>query len=206
MKERIYFNVEANDYLSSRSSEMKALIDLTGEIKIFHFSDPFIALISQIVYQSISTKAANTIWNRFKAKFSKITPEILLEVSFDEIKEIGLSKTKTQYIINVSNAFFYNEINTDFDALTDSEIIEELTKIKGIGEWTAQMFLIFCLERENVISFKDFGIRSGIEWLYDLDHKLSKNEFDYYRELFSPYCTTASHYLWEVHAKTIQKG
>lgn len=205
LKEHVINNKVANEYLSKQSSEMKALIDLTGEIKTFYFDDPFIALISQIVNQSISMKAAATIWNRLENRFTPITPERILEASYDEIKEVGLSNSKTRYIINVANAFLFQEINTAFETLTDKEVIEELTKIKGIGEWTAQMFLIFCLQREDVISFKDFGIRKGLEWLYDLDRPITKDEFLYYQRLFSPYGTIASHYLWEVHAKTIQK-
>ena len=82
--------------------------------------------------------------------------------------------------------------------MSDQEIINEVTKIKGIGKWTAEMFLIFCLCRPDVISFGDIAIRKGIEWLFDLDHKLTVEEFNAYRELFSPYNTTASHFLWEI--------
>jgi 3-methyladenine DNA glycosylase/8-oxoguanine DNA glycosylase len=204
MEEYMYYNQKANDYLSEKSSEMKALIDLTGPVKTFKITDPFEGLVSQIIYQSISMKAGNTIWSRFKENIYPITPESILNQSYDDIKAIGLSHSKTQYIIHVADAFYNDTINTHFDDLTDDQIITELTKIKGVGEWTAQMMLIFCFERPNVISYKDFGIRKGIEWLFDIDHKLTKEEFQYYKELFSPYATTASHYLWEVHAKTYQ--
>lgn len=199
MKNTIYFNQEANDYLSNQSSEMKALIDLTGEIETFHINDPFIALISQIIYQVISTKAGDTIWARFKEQITPLTPLGILSYPIEDIRSVGLSITKAQYIINVATAFNNNEINTNFDSLTDKEIIKEVTKIKGIGEWTAQMLLIFCLDRPNVMSYKDYGIRKGLEWLYDIDHKITKKEFDYYKKLFSPFNTTASHYLWQVH-------
>jgi len=89
-------------------------------------------------------------------------------------------------------------INTNFDQMTDEEVTKEVTKIKGIGKWTAQMFLIFSLLRPNIISYGDIAIRKGIEWLYDLDHKITEKEFEYYENLFSPYNTTASHYLWEI--------
>ncbi len=204
MKTRIHFNEEANEYLSKQSSEMKALIDLTGEIETFHIDDPFIALISQIIYQSISTKAGDTIWNRFKQKIKPLTPEGILDYSFDEIKEVGLSRPKTNYIMNVASAFLHKEINLDFKNQTDEEIIKEVTKIKGIGEWTAQMLLIFCLDRPNVLPMKDFGITKGLMWLYDLDEKPTKEVYKHYQKLFSPYNTTASHYLWEIYAKTAQ--
>jgi 3-methyladenine DNA glycosylase/8-oxoguanine DNA glycosylase len=200
-----YFNKEANAYLKEQSSEMKALIELTGPIETFHIEDPFIALISQIVYQSISLKAADTIWARFTETIYPLTPAGILSYSFEDIKTIGLSGPKTAYIFNVANAYFNQEINTNFNGLTDIEIIKEVTKIKGIGEWTAQMLLIFCLDRPNVMAYKDFAIRKGLEWLYDIDHSLTKKEFNYYKTLFSPYGTTASLYLWEIHAKTKQQ-
>jgi 3-methyladenine DNA glycosylase/8-oxoguanine DNA glycosylase len=198
MKKRIKFNKTDLDLLSKNSSEMKALIDLIGDIETYAMKDPFVSLISQIVYQSISFKAATTIWERIYDAYFPLTPRKLLDIPFEELKSKGLSHSKTKYIFNIANAFLSNEINTNFTSMTDEDIITEVTKIKGVGRWTAEMFLIFCLERPNVISYGDIAIRKGIEWLYDLDHAITKEEFEKYRELFSPYNTTASHYLWEI--------
>ena len=198
MKKRIEFPKEAIDYLKKVSSEMKALIELIGEIETYSIPDSFTSLVSQIVYQSISFKAATTIWERIYDNYAPITPVRILSIPFDELREQGLSRSKTQYIINIANAFLHNEINTNFKDMSDEEVTNEVTKIKGIGKWTAEMFLIFSLERPNVISYGDIAIRKGIEWLFDIDHKLTKEEFCYYENLFSPYNTYASHYLWEI--------
>lgn len=198
MKKRIKFNTLELDYLKKASSEMKALIDLIGDVETYYIPDPFTALVSQIVYQFISFKAATVIWERLYEKYKPLTPASILSVDFEELKSIGLSNSKTKYIFYIAKAFEYKEINLEFFQMNDDEVIKELTKIKGIGLWTAQMFLIFCLMRPNVISYGDVAIRKGIEWLYDLDHKLTEQEFEYYKNLFSPYSTTASHYLWEI--------
>lgn len=198
MKKRIVFKASELEYLSKASSEMKALIDLIGEIETYYIPDHFTSLVSQIVYQSISFKAATTIWERLYEKYKPITPKRILNIPYEELKSVGLSNSKTKYIFNIANAFSNQTISTDFDSMNDDEVIEEVCKIKGIGLWTAQMFLIFSLLRPNVISYGDIAIRKGIEWLYDIDHKLTKEEFAYYIDMFSPYNTTASHYLWEI--------
>lgn len=198
VKKRVSFDAEGILYLTKQSSEMKALIDLLGEVETYYILDPFTALINQIIYQSISFKAANTIWQRFYDNFAPITPLSILSRSHEELKVCGLSHPKATYIHNIANAFEQQLIRTDFDNLTDQEIIDEVTKIKGVGIWTAQMFLIFCLNRPNVMSYGDLAIRKGIEWLFDIDHPLTKEEFAYFTNLFTPYNTLASHYLWEI--------
>ena len=198
LKKQIEFPEKAINYLKNVSPEMKALIDLIGEIETYSISDPFTSLVSQIVYQSISFKAATTIWKRIYDNYSPIAPDKVLSIPFDELRDQGLSKSKTQYIYNIAHAFLHQEINTNFNDMSDQEVINEVTKIKGIGKWTAEMFLIFSLERPNVISYGDIAIRKGIEWLYDIDHPITKEEVSYYEYLFSPYNTYASHYLWEI--------
>lgn len=189
------------EYLKEQSSEMKALIDLIGEVETFHFDDPFEGLIAQIVFQSISFKAASKIWERIYNAYAPFSPDKVLAIPFDELREQGLTKSKTNYIFNIAKAFKYNEIKTDFDAMSDNEVIEEVQKIKGVGRWTAEMLLIFTLSRPNVMSYGDQAIRKGLEWLYDIDHKITKDEFLYYSTLFSPYATTASMYLWEINIR-----
>lgn len=189
------------EYLKKQSSEMKALIDLIGEVDTFIIKDPFTCLVAQIVFQSISFKAAMKIYERIEDAYAPMTPEKILAIPFDELKNQGLTVSKTNYIRNIANAFLYNEINTDFELMSDDEVMEEVQKIKGVGRWTAEMLLIFCLDRPNVISYGDQAIRKGLEWLYDIDHKITKDEFQYYKDLFSPYATTASFYLWEINMR-----
>lgn len=189
------------EYLKSRSSEMKALIDLIEEVETFIIRDPFTCLIAQIVFQSISYKAGVKIWERIENNYCPMTPKSLLEIPFDELREQGLTKAKTQYMRNIAIAFRDNTINLSFDSMTDEEIMNEVQKIKGVGRWTAEMLLIFSLNRPNVMSYGDLAIRKGLEWLYDIDHKITPDEFKYYKDLFSPYATTASMFLWEINIR-----
>ena len=198
-------NPKEEEYLKSKSPEMKALIDLIGEVESFRFEDPFEGLISQIVYQSISFKAANKIWQRIYDNYAPFSPQKVLDIPFDQLREQGLTHSKTKYIQNIARAFLHQEINTNFSELSDEFIMEDLQKIKGVGRWTAEMFLIFCLNRPNVMSYGDQAIRKGLEWLFDIDHKITKEEFAYYKELFSPYATTASMYLWEINNRAFSK-
>jgi 3-methyladenine DNA glycosylase/8-oxoguanine DNA glycosylase len=193
------------EYLKKQSSEFKALIDLLGDVEVEIITDHFTALVSQIVFQSISFKAASKIWKRIYDNYQPLTPTSVLNIPFEDLKGQGLTNSKTKYIRNIATAFLHKEINLNFLELSDEEVIKEVTKIKGVGMWTAQMFLIFCLNRPNVIAYGDIAIRKGIEWLYDIDHSLTKEEFEYYRNLFSPYATTASHYLWEITIRSAWK-
>ena len=186
------------EYLKKQSSEFRALIELIGDVEVEIIEDYFTALVSQIVYQSISFKAATKIWQRIYNNYKPLTPESILSIPFEDLKGQGLTNSKTKYIRNIATAFLSNEINLNFIEQSDEEVINEVTKIKGVGIWTAQMFLIFSLDRPNVISYGDIAIRKGIEWLYDIDHPLTKEEFRYYKDIFAPYGTTASHYLWEI--------
>lgn len=193
------------EYLKKQSSKFKALIELIGSVEVEIIEDHFTALISQIIYQSISYKAANKIWQRIYNAYQPLTPASVLSIPFEELKKQGLTSLKTKYIKNIATAFFYSEINLDFSSLSNTEVINEVTKIKGVGSWTAQMFLIFSLDRANVISYGDIAIRKGIEWLYDIDHTITKEEFSYYEGLFSPYATIASHYLWAITIQSLWK-
>ena len=198
MKQSIKLDPTKVAHLKAKSSEMKALIDLIGPLEVSIVDDPFIALITQVIYQFISFKAANKIVERFYDNFKEITPDSILSCSYDEIKNVGLSHSKTKYIFHIAKAFKQDEIDLNFHSMNDDQVKRELQKIKGIGTWTSDMFLIFHLNRDNVLCYSDVAIRKGIEWLYDLDHSLSKEEFKYYQDLFAPYGTIASHYLWEI--------
>lgn len=189
------------EYLKKQSSEMKALIDLIGEVETFIIKDHFTCLIAQIVFQSISYKAGVKIWERIEKAYCPLTPEKLLNIPFDELREQGLTKSKTQYMRNIATAFKEKTIRLDFEDMSDEEIMTEVTKIKGVGRWTAEMLLIFSLDRPNIMSYGDFAIRKGLEWLYDIDHKITQEEFNYYKDLYSPYATTASMYLWEINIR-----
>ena len=197
-KRRHIITKKQTDYLKSKATFMKDLIDEIGEIESYYIVDPFSALCNSIIYQSISFKAATAIWNRFTDLVPLLNPSTLLGFSFDEVRDIGLSKSKTEYLFNIAEAFAEKSIRLDFNEMSNKEIEEELRSIKGIGPWTAEMFLIFCMNRPNVLSYGDIAIRRGLEFLLDLSNDITRDEFKKYTDMFSPYNTTASLYIWEL--------
>lgn len=192
-----YGQCELN-HLKSRDEKLGAAIDNIGMIKREIVPDPFSALVSSIVAQQISGKAAETVWNRLSSLLGNITPENIEKASLPEIQGCGMSARKAGYIKGIANAAISGEVDfNELQTLTDEEVIKKLSALKGVGVWTAEMLLIFSLCRPDVVSFGDFAIRRGMMNLYGLN-ELSKDEFYKYRERYSPYGSIASLYLWEL--------
>jgi len=185
-------------FLAEKDEIFKKLINVIGKIDNNYIPDPFIALVNSVIYQALSFKACTIIWNRFCNLVGELTPSNLLKISDIEIRNCGISISKIKYIKNIAEAFIKGKIDLNFDALSNKEIVKELTSIKGVGKWTAQMFLTFGLYRKDIISYSDLAIRRGIEWLYQMDHELTQIEFNELEKKFSPYNTIASLYLWEI--------
>ena len=159
-------------------------------------------LIRSIVYQQLSTKAATTIYERFMLLFPDDYPEAeqILNMEMAELRAVGLSRQKATYIQNVA-AFFTEEqlFDTDWAALSDNEIIDLLTRIKGVGKWTVQMLLMFTLEREDVFPVNDHGIQQAMIRLYGLDgdKKNIMKRMESKAAQWRPYRTLACFYLWQ---------
>lgn len=177
---------------------MSALIDKVGKVKREVATDVFTALVRSIVGQQISTKAASTVWARFVELVGEVTPENILRLDPATIQRCGLSQRKVGYIIGVAESAVSRRV--DFNSLrnlADDKIIETLSALPGVGIWTAEMLLISAFGRADIMSFGDLGIRRGLMKLHSLD-SLTKEEFLKYKELYSPYGTVASFYLWEL--------
>lgn len=186
------------EHLKKNDSVLGAEIDKLGMVYREVNEHIFSELIFSIIGQQISTKAAITVKDRLLNLIGEITAESIYKAKIEEIKNCGMSMRKAEYIKGIGQAAISKSI--DFDNLTnlsDDEAIKELTKLKGVGEWTVEMLLIHSLKRPNVISYKDLAIRKGMMKLYGLD-ELSKKEFEVYRAKYSPYATVASIYIWEV--------
>lgn len=192
------YGKEEIEYLKKRDKKLGAAIDEIGMIKREVNPDIFSALITSVIGQQISTKAASTVTSRVIKLVGKLAPENIERVEVELIQECGMSLRKADYIKGIAKAAITKEI--DFEnlyKLSDEEVIKKLTTLKGVGEWTGEMLLIHSLQRPDVLSYKDLGIRRGTMRLYGLD-KLSKEEFETYRKRYSPYGTVASIYLWEI--------
>ena len=182
------------NYLSTKDKKMQYIINKIGIIE----RECDEAVLHHIIGQQISTFAQTTIWNRIKTKLINITPETILNINDDELQSCGLTYRKVDYIkdfakkIN-SGIFNLNEINN----MEDEEAISYLSSLKGIGRWTAEMILFFCLQRKNIFSYNDLAIQRGLKMIYH-HKKITKDLFEKYRRRFSPYCSVASLYIWHV--------
>lgn len=206
MKGRIIMNYfkyteKEIEYLKKRDEKLAEEIDRIGMIKREVEPDIFAALISSIISQQISTKAAITVKNRLIELAGEITPENIDGMELETIQECGMSLRKAGYIKGVAEAAISKMVDFEnLHKLTDEEVVKELISLRGVGEWTAEMLLIHSLQRPNILSYKDLGIRRGIMKLYGLT-ELAKEEFEVYRERYAPYGTVASLYIWEISSR-----
>ena len=157
-------------------------------------NDTLHTLVRSVVGQQISVKAADAIWNRLdEACNNSITENNLLELSIEDMRKTGLSNTKSNYIMNIVNA---NLSELDWEDMNDEEVSNELCKIKGIGPWTADMFLIFRLGRTNILPLGDIGLVNAINLHYNNKEKFSKEKLMKFKEKWSPWCSIATWYMW----------
>ena len=192
------YGKKETDYLKERDYKLGKEIDRIGIIKREVNPDIFASLIESIISQQISSKAAFTVNNRLIELAGEISPETIIKLDLEDIQLCGMTMRKAKYIKNVAEAAINKSVDFDnLNLLSDEEIINELVKLKGVGEWTADMLLIHSFERPDILSYKDLGIRRGIKRLYSLDD-ISKEEFQVYKRRFSPYNTVASIYFWEL--------
>lgn len=184
------------DHLSRRCPRMGELIAKMGHLERPVRSDPFESLIASILSQQISSRGAATVWGRFTDLAGETTPARVAELSVEAIQSCGTSLRKAEYITGIARAARDGEL--DFDALarlSDDEVVRRLSALRGVGVWTAEMFLIFALCRPDVVSWLDFGIRKGMMLLYG-KKQLTPKQFAVYRKRYAPYGSVASLYLW----------
>lgn len=195
-----YFTYGAKEiqYLKDKDEILGRAIEEIGMLNKEITSDPFKAIISSVVGQQISNKAADTVNERLVHLLGEITPENIHNAKIEEIQKCGLSYRKVDYIKGIGEAAINGTVDfSKLDELSDEEVIKQLTSLYGVGVWTAEMILIFSLGRKDVLSFKDLAIIRGMKRLYNLE-SISKEEFEDYRKTYSPYGSVASLYLWEL--------
>ena len=186
------------DHLRKNDKKLGRAIDEVGMIEREVTPDLFTALIASIASQQISAKAAETVWARMEDRFGALTPATIASATVDEIQQCGMSLRKAGYIRGIGIAVTEGRLDLPgLRDLPDSEVIARLSALKGVGTWTAEMILIFSLERPDVVSWDDLAIRRGIMNLYGKT-TLARAEFEKYRKRYSPYGSVASLYLWEI--------
>lgn len=178
---------------------MKKLITSIGNIEITLRGDYLSSIIRSIVGQQISVIAARAIYGRFQELFNgKITPEGIILKSHDELRQVGLTIRKTDYIIDLAEKIITNELDLEnIDSYSDETIIKQLTYVKGIGKWTAEMFLILTLGRQDILAVDDVAIQRAAQWLYKVEKSERRNILVEKSSLWKPYSSVVSFYLWE---------
>lgn len=186
------------DELKSNDKKLAEVIDKIGMIKRGVNPDLFSALINAIVGQQISTKAQKTIWKRMQTALIDINPESILSLSDTELQSLGLSFRKVEYIKNIAEKVHTRALDlSKLQFLTDDEVCSELSKLKGIGIWTAEMIMLFSMQRKNIVSFGDLAIVRGMRMLYH-HREITPEKFAKYKRRYSPNGSVASLYLWAI--------
>ncbi|MEO5926144.1 MAG: DNA-3-methyladenine glycosylase [Bryobacteraceae bacterium] len=178
---------------------MAAIIDRVGPYAVRYNEPTFHTLVRSITYQQLSGKAAATIFGRLAAaaKVDPITPESILKLRPARMRTLGLSGQKMEYIRTLARMTRDGEVSFESLAkLEDAAVIEHLTRVRGVGVWTVQMFLMFALKRRNVLPTGDLGIRAAMKKAYALEELPKPTEMEKLAAGWHPYCTIASWYLW----------
>jgi len=188
---------DACKHLMKKDRVMKRLIPQFGDASLVSRGDAFATLARSIVGQQISVKAAQTVWDRFAVLPKKMIPASVLKLKVDDMRAAGLSARKVEYLIDLALHFSDGRIDADGWMHKDHEtIIKELVAIRGIGRWTAEMFLIFHQMRPNVLPLDDIGLLNGISKAYFSGEPVTRSDAREVAVAWEPYCTVATWYIW----------
>jgi len=192
------------EYLKSKDKVLGAAIDKIGHIYRPARTDLFTSVVNSIIGQQISTTAQKTIWKRMTEHFGDLNADTICSSSVNDLQSFGTTFKKAEYIMGFAEKVQTGEL--DLDALydqSDEEVIRRLSELKGIGVWTAEMIMTFCMGRPNIISYGDLAILRGMRMLYH-HKKIDKKLFEKYRRRYSPYGSVASLYLWAIAGGAIE--
>ena len=188
---------EACKHLAKKDRVMRRLIPQFGDVSLESRGDAFVTLARSIVGQQISVKAAQSVWERCAALSKTLTPARVLKLKVDDMRAAGLSARKVEYLVDLAIHFSNGAVHTrKWAEMDDESIIEELVAIRGIGRWTAEMFLIFYLLRPNVLPLDDVGLINGISHNYFSGEAVSRSDAREVASAWAPYCSVATWYIW----------
>lgn len=185
-------------YLRSKDKRLAEVIDQIGMIKREIDPDLFSSVVHHIIGQQISMKAQATIWQRMKDALGEVNAETILAADIPKLQSLGMTFRKAEYITDFAQKVHSGAFNLDAVwQMSDEDAIRELSSLKGIGVWTAEMILLFCMQRPNIFSYDDLAIQRGLRMVYH-HREIDRKRFERYRKRFGPYCSVASLYLWAV--------
>ena len=187
-------------HLKKKDAALRRIIETVGPYRMEFLEPVFSTLVRSIVYQQLSGKVARVIYNRLLEAAdngSGLTPQAILKLTPARLRKIGLSRQKSAYILDLARRTHEGSVVFEtIHQLSDQEVIEQLTAVKGIGVWTAHMFLIFALRRTDVLPTSDLGVRMAIRKAYELSELPKPAEIEEIAGAWRPYCSIAAWYLW----------
>ena len=188
---------EARKHLVKKDRVMKRLIPQFGDVCLETRGDAFTTLARSVVGQQISVKAAQTVWGKFVKLPEQMAPQNVLKLKVDDMRAAGLSARKVEYLVDLALHFDAGKLHVQaWEEMDDEAIIAELVSIRGIGRWTAEMFLIFHMMRPNVLPLDDVGLINGISQNYFSGESVSRSEAREVAAAWAPFCSVATWYIW----------
>lgn len=192
------YGEKETEYLKAKDARLAEVIDKICHIERPVDTDLFSSVIYHIIGQQISTKAQKTIWQRMNDALGEVTPETVGYASVEELQALGMTFKKAEYIKDFCKKILSGDFDLDaLEKMNDEDAIIALSGLKGIGVWTAEMILLFCMQRPDILSFDDLAIQRGMRMVYH-HRKIDRKLFEKYRRRLSPYCSVASLYFWAV--------
>lgn len=190
-------------YLAARDKRLGDAMERIGHIDRAVDSNLFSSVVHHIIGQQISTTAQATLWKRLNERLGVVAADTILALGREELQAVGMTFKKADYILDFAQKVKSGAFDIDgLDKLTDAEVIKELSALNGIGVWTAEMIMTFCMQRPDVVSYGDLAIHRGMRMLYR-HRKIDRTKFERYRKRYSPYGTVASLYLWAIAGRAI---
>lgn len=192
------------NYLRQRDKKLAQVIDQLGHIDRQTDRDLFSAVVHHIIGQQISTKAQATVWQRMTDALGKMDADTILSWGPERLQSFGMTFRKAEYIIDFAGSV--RDGSFDLQGIwhkRDDEVVKELVALKGIGVWTAEMIMLFCMERPDILSYDDLAIQRGLRMVYH-HRRIDRKLFEKYRRRYSPYGSVASLYLWAVAGGAIE--
>ena len=190
-------------YLRQKDKRMCEVIDRVGHVERTVDTDLFSSVVHHIIGQQISMKAQATIWQRMHDALGDVNAETIIAAGVPRLQALGMTFRKAEYITDFAQKVHSGAFDLDaVEHMSDEDAIRALSSLKGIGIWTAEMILLFCMQRPDIFSYDDLAIQRGLRMVYRhraIDRKL----FEKYRRRFSPCCSVASLYLWAVSGSAI---
>ena len=185
-------------YLRQKDKRLGSVMDRIGHIDRAVDPDLFSSVVHHIIGQQISTKAQATIWQRIHDTLDSINAETILKAGVPALQALGMTFRKAEYITDFAEKIHTGAFRLDeVERMNDEDAIRALSSLKGIGVWTAEMILLFCMQRPDIFSYDDLAIRRGLRMVYH-HREIDRERFERYRRRFSPYGSVASLYLWAV--------